>query len=158
MSTAQAMGLKPKQLTDYGLISIEIDGKERYLFYDGSNPNMQLSSWLSMNKHTARTIFAKNGLPNIPFCCPTDLAEAQRFLAEHKKIIAKPLKGQHSKDIVVLTEDQRLKDISLQSSLLEKYIAGKEMRYLVLHGEVIAAHYKSYKGEINNPETVKRIS
>lgn len=157
-STAEAMGLRPKLLTKYGLVAIKIDSKERYLYYNASNPNTQLASWLSTNKHASRVILERNGLPNIPFQLPINMTEAQNFLAKHKKVIAKPIAGQHSKDIHLISDKDELEKLDIQKYILEKYVKGDEMRYLVIDGKVMSVHRKAYDSPINNPEIVKRIS
>ena len=158
LSTAQSMGLKPKLLTDYGLISLQIDGKEHYIFYDASNTGTQISTGLTKNKHASRVMFERNGLPNIPFCLTDNLDKACQFLAEHKKIIVKPVKGQHSQDIHLIETAKELENFNLPNYILEKYIEGRELRYLVYNDQVIAVHLKDYETAINDPETVKRIS
>lgn len=158
LSTAESMGLKPKVLTDYGLVSIEVNGKERYLFHKTSNPNDQMASWLAQNKHAARVVFARHGLPNIPFCVPANTSEAKNFLLEHDRIIVKPLKGSKSQGIRLVSNEGELSKVDLNNCILEKFIKGQEVRFLVVDGEVRAVHQKVYKNEINEPDTVQRVS
>ncbi len=158
ISTAEAMGLKPKQVSGTGLISIEVGGKERYVFHKSSNPNWVQPSWLSENKYMARVIFERNNLPNIPYCLPVDADEAEAFLSTHGKIIAKPIKGKKSQDIILISNSAELAGTDLEDRILEKFVAGQETRFLVSEGKVIAVHLKVYDAPINNPDTVKRIS
>ncbi|HSX46243.1 MAG TPA: ATP-grasp domain-containing protein [Candidatus Saccharimonadia bacterium] len=158
LSTAEGMGLKAKLLNDQGLVSIETNGKEVYLFHKTSNPNTQMATWLADNKYVARVIFERQGLPNIPFCCPVSNLEATDFLSEHGKIICKPVKGGHSQNVHLVTSKDELGKLDLSQCILEKFIEGQEVRLLVVGGEVKAVHHKVYDGPINNPDTVRRVS
>lgn len=158
LSTAESMGLNPKVLTDYGLVSIEVHGTERYVPYKASNPNDQLASWLAQNKHASRVIFEKHGLPNIPFCIPVNTSEAKNFLSEHGQIIVKPLKGSKSQGIHLVSTEDELSTLDLSDCILEKFIKGQEVRFLVVDGEVKAVHHKVYESDINDPNTVQRVS
>jgi len=158
LSTAKAMGLKAKLLNNRGLVSIETNGKEIYLFHKTSNPNSQMATWLADNKFAARVIFERNSLPNIPFCYPASDVEATNFLIDHGKIICKPLKGGHSQNVHLVSNKDELRKLDLSRCILEKFIEGQEVRFLVVAGEVKAVHHKVYDGPINNPETVYRVS
>ncbi len=159
IATAKKMGLKPKQVSDAGLLSIQVDGKERYVFHKSSNPNWVMPSWLSENKYMARVIFERNGLPNIPFCLPTNTSVAQSFLSDHGKIIAKPIKGKKAQDIKLISSSFELDDINLEGRILEKFIEGQETRILVVAGQVIAVHLRVYDALImDDPDIVKRVS
>jgi len=158
LSTAEGMGLKATLLNDQGLVSVEVNGKEIYLFHKTSNPNTQMATWLANNKFAARVIFERQGLPNIPFCCPADFSEAADFLSEHGKIIVKPLKGGHSRNIHLVQTNDELSKLDLSGCILEKFVEGQEVRLLVVGGEVKAVHHKVYDGPINNPDIVRRVS
>lgn len=158
LSTAKGMSLKATLLNDQGLVAIEADGKEVYLFHKTSNPNSQMATWLANNKYVARVIFERKGLPNIPFCYPASDVEAADFLTEHGKIILKPLKGGHSQYVHLVTTKDELKKLDLSQCILEKFIDGQEVRLLVVRDEVKAVHHKVYNGPINNPDTVHRVS
>ncbi len=86
------------------------------------------------------------------------MLEANEFLKKHKTIIAKPTKGKHSKDVHLIENAEDFKHIDLTKYLLEKFIEGKEERYLILNDKILAVHRKVYKTPINNPETVKRVA
>jgi glutathione synthase/RimK-type ligase-like ATP-grasp enzyme len=158
ISTAESMGLRPKRVNNLGLISVEIEGKKRFLFHKVSNPNNPMASMLSENKFVTRIIFEQNDLPNIPYCLPVDQNEAKTFLAEHGKIIAKPVRGKHSEDIHLITQPSEIEELNISGYILEKFIKGQETRFLVVSGVVEAVHLKVYESDINNPDTVKRIS
>lgn len=157
-NAAKAMGLKPEVVTPYGLVSVTIEGKNRYLFHRASNPNKLVPSRLAMNKHATRVIMERAGLPNIPFCLPANEQEAQEFLSTHKKIIVKPTKGKMSQDIHLVTDAEELAKLDITDCIFEKFIKGQETRFLVVDGKVEAVHYKMYEGEINDPKTVRRVS
>ncbi len=158
ISTAEAMGLKARLVNERGLVAIETNNKEIYLFHKSSNPNSQMATWLAKDKYAARAIFELNGLPNIPFCRPKTYVEAVDFLSRHNKIIHKPLKGRHSQNIHLVTKERELKKLDLSKCILEKFIEGQEVRLLVVSNEVKALHYKVYEGPINDPDTVRRVS
>lgn len=158
LSTAESMGLKAKLLNEQGLVAIETDEKEIYLFHKASNPNTQMATWLADNKYVARVIFERKGLPNIPFCCPESAAEAAEFLVNQHKIIVKPLKGGHFRNVHLINTQEELEKLDLSKCILEKFIEGQEVRLMVVGGEVKAVHHKVYDGPINNPDTVRRVS
>lgn len=158
ISTAASMGLQPEQVKDLGLISIIVAGKKHYLFHKVSNPNNQMSSWLAENKSVSRIIFEQNNLPNIPFIYPVTLADAEKFLEKHDKIIVKPVKGKHSEDIHLVSDRKDLSQLDLTGRIAEKFIKGQEVRLLVVDYEVKSVHLKVYDSDINNPALVNRIS
>lgn len=158
VSTAESMNLQPTVITDYGLVSIVINDKTRYLFHKGSNPNEQIASWLSQNKHAARVIFERNGLPNIPFCLPHGSVDAKDFLRKHEQIIIKPIRGKKSQDVHLIHTEHELAAVDATGYILEKYVKGQEVRILVVDSVVEAVHHKVYKSAINDPSTVKRVS
>lgn len=158
VSTAASMGLNPQIVTNYGLVSIDINGQPHYLFHLSSNPNDQLASWVSQNKHATRIVLEKHNLPNIPFSRPESLAEAKEFLATQGPVIVKPTKGQKSQNIHLVHNEAELEQLNLSGCILEKFIKGQEVRFLVVDSNVTAVHHKVYAGDINDPKTVKRVS
>lgn len=158
IAAARIRGLDPLQLTDYGLIRITVQDRFYYLAYSHSPLNTQLAMYLASNKHATRIALEQAGLPNIPYTLPANTREAFDFIAEHQKVIMKPTFGHHSHDVHLLTPQSDLTRYDLSHYLFEKYIAGRELRYLVLNGEVIAVHRKDYTPPINDPASVKRIS
>ena len=157
-SEAQKLGMKPQWLTDYGLFSIQVRERSEYVFYGVSFLNSHLSATLAKNKHITRVILEKHGLPSIPYCLPRNMDEGYNFLYEHGEIIAKPTTGQRSEDVRLIKNKSELTVVPLESSILEKYIKGKEYRYLVLNGKVIAVHLKKYNSPISNPKLHHRFS
>ena len=158
IANASAQGLKPQLISKHGLVALTIGGSERYIFYDNSNPNSQPSRELAKDKYATRIVMDRVGLPNIPYTVVSSTSEAISFLEKHKTIIAKPIRGQKSKNIHLITAAKQLSNLDLGNCILEKFIKGQETRFLIVKGEVKAVHLKVYDSEINNPKTVKRIS
>lgn len=158
MSRATALGLKPELLTEYGIIAIHPNNQERYVFYGTSVLNNQLASHLATNKHASRIILERHNLPNIPYCLPESESEALEFLKKHKMIIAKPTMGRRSRGIRLIQQADDFKKVNLRTHILEEYIEGRQMRYLVLQNEVIAVHEKVYKEAISRPKQTRRIA
>jgi glutathione synthase/RimK-type ligase-like ATP-grasp enzyme len=48
--------------------------------------------------------------------------------------------------------------LTIHHYILEKYIAGQEMRYLVLHGAVIGVHRSDYGISVQESRALERIS
>ncbi len=155
---AKNLGLNPQWLTDYGLFYINIDNTIRFVFHGISYLNSQMSSYLCRNKHATRIVLDLFRLPNIPYALPATDAEAISFLKKHKRIVVKPTVGSRSENVHLITQKSQLKNIDRASSIFEKYIEGREFRYLVLKNQVIAVHERIFPGLINDPKIVKRIS
>jgi len=155
---AEKLQLHPEWLTDYGLFSFQQDSQEKYCFYNTSILNSHLSIYLAKNKHATRVILGRHNLKNIDYCLPKSLVEAKRFLEEHQKIVLKPTQGRRSEGVHLINLVEELEGLSIENSILEKYILGKEYRYLILNGEVLAVHQRVYDTPINTTEDVKRIS
>ncbi len=155
---ALQMGLRPLWLANGSLFSISTAMGERYLYGAMGTMNSQLSCNLTRNKLTTRLVLERWGLPGIDFLRPRDLAEAERFLAKHAKIIVKPLSGSNSHDVHIVDQPELLRDMDLSAYILEKYIAGKEMRYLVLNNEVVGVHESQYGESVSETRELKRIS
>lgn len=155
---AKELGLQPEWVTSFGLLSIRHKSRLHYIYLSKSSLNSDVSSYLAKNKYFSRVIFEKNSLPNIPYLLPQSIEEVEKFLSENKKIIAKPTLGAHSTDVHIFTTSEELSSFNFGKHIFEKYVAGREMRYLVLKDEVIAVHEKRYTTLINNQGIVERIS
>ncbi len=137
---------------------MSIAGQEKYVSSSQSALSSHLGSSLAKNKYATRLILARHGHPNIPFARPQTLSDATEFLAEHTKIIAKPIRGAGSRDIHIIDSAAQLKTIKLENVILEKYISGVEMRYLVLNDEVIAVHRSEYGTSVAADRALQRFS
>ena len=155
---ALKMDLNPEWIVPNGLFVININGKEQYINAARSplNPNTNVS--LAEDKYLTRRILERHGLQNIPFIRPTSQADAAAFLEVHTKIIAKPVRGSGSRDIHVITEPEQLQALKVSSYIFERYVAGQELRYLVLDGEVISVHRSDYGTSVQEDRLLERVS
>lgn len=152
------MGLEPLWMTPNGLFVVSIEGRDRYINLAHSTLNSHASTSLAKNKYLTRLILERNGMQNIPFSRPQTHAEAEAFLHKHARIIAKPLCGSGARDVHLITHVRQLQDLEITGYILEKYIAGKELRYLVLNGTVIGVHESDYGVSVEETRPLRRIS
>lgn len=152
------MGLAPVWVTPNGVFAITLDGQERYVNEARSLLNPAPSVALSKNKYVTRLILQRHNMQNIAFAHPRIQADAEAFLKQHKKIIAKPVLGAGSRDIHIVTTNAQLAALDIAEYILEKYIAGKELRYLVLDGKVIGVHHSEYGTSVSETRPLQRIS
>lgn len=138
------MGLQPAWVIPGKLFAVSIRGNETYVNITQSPFNSHASVSLARDKYFTRRVLERNDIPNIPFARPTTHAEAVVFLATHGTIIAKPVSGSGSNDIHIVTSTAQLRQLRIEDYIIEKYIAGKEMRYLVLNGEVAGVYRSDY--------------
>jgi len=155
---AQLLNLQPAWVIPDGLFAVTIDGREVYVNFARSPLNADNSASLAKDKYLTRLVLQRHGMPNIPFDRPTSLAAAEDFLAQHQKIVAKPVKGAGAHDIHIVTQAQQLRDLSVEEYILEKYVAGQEMRYLVLNGQVIGVHHSEYGTSVAADRPLQRHS
>ncbi len=152
------MGLVPVWVTPLDTFAITVDGCERYVNLARSPLNSEASAALARNKYVARQILERHNLQNIPFTLPRTQSEAAAFLSQHGTIIAKPVTGAGAYNIHIVTAQAQLRALDINSFILEKYIAGKEIRYLVLNDEVIAVHRSDYGTSVAADRPLQRIS
>lgn len=155
---SEAIGLDPQWVADKVLFSVTLNNVTHYIGNSKSNANSQKSSSMVQNKYFSRLILQDKGLPNIPFLQTSHLDEASSFLNKHQTIIAKPLLGWGSKDIHIISDSKDLANLDLDKYLFEKYILGREMRYLILNGKVIAVHQSDYGLSVDADRYLERIS
>lgn len=155
---AESMGLRPDWITVNGLFAMTVDGAEHYMYYARNPLNSDISIGLVRDKYITRQVLERRGVANIPFMITRELSEAVAFLNEHGTIIAKPKCGSGSQDINLITSAHELADLDIGAYIFEKYIVGKEMRYLVLGGRVIAVHQSKYGVSVAEDRPLKRIS
>lgn len=155
---AQRMGLKPKSLKRGGIFAVTLNGRQQYINEACSPLNSHPGANLAKNKHLTRLVLEDNGLPNIPFTRPESITEAEAFLNKHDKIIAKPVRGFGAHDIHIVTDVAQLKTLNITGYILEKYIVGKELRYLLLNDSVIAVHESRYGTSVAADRPLQRIS
>lgn len=155
---AASMGLRPEWVRYSNFFSISTTEGDRYIYYAKSTLNSHLSNSIARNKHITRLVLERSGLPNIAFIKPSNLADAEQFLTRHSKIIVKPLNGSNSSDVHIVEASEDLRNMDLTKYILEKYTVGKELRYLVLNGKVIAVHESEYGESVSKERDLKRIS
>ena len=156
--SAQEMGLNPSWITSDGLFTVSINGREQYVNFARSPLNSHISASLAKNKYLTRCILERHNMQNIPFVRPLTLAEAELFLTYHGKIVAKPTTGSGARDIHIITTPLQLQELSITKYILEKYITGEELRYLVLNDSVIGVHRSDYGTSVAEDRPLQRIS
>lgn len=157
-NAAGNMGLSPSWLKQGSIFAIPTRHGERYINYSISSINSQLSSSMVGNKNAARLVLARQGLPTMAHLTPAGHAEAQAFLAQHKKIIVKPVNGSNSRDVHIVESPEQLTSFNVQDYIFEEYAPGKEMRYLLLNNRVIGVHESQYGESVAEDRDLKRIS
>jgi glutathione synthase/RimK-type ligase-like ATP-grasp enzyme len=155
---AQQMGMQPSWLTPKGVFAVTVEGERQYINFTCSQLNSHVGASLARSKYLTRLILEHNGLENIPFARPQTHAQAQDFLDTFGTIIAKPVRGWGAQDIHLITKPEQLEALCITNYILEQYIAGKEMRYLVLNGLVIGVHESEYGTSVAANRPLKRTS
>lgn len=155
---AFSMGLQPEWITPNGLFVVTTKVGERYINHAQSSLNSTVNAGLAKNKYYTRLILDRHSLPNIPYMIYANIEESQTFLAKHKIIIVKPLHGAECTDISIVSSSSQLVNLDLSGCILEKYSPGKEMRYLVLNGSVIAVHESKYGTSVEQDRDLERVS
>lgn len=155
---ADAMGLKPDWVTPGGLFAVRVGDREEYVNLARSPLNSHTGASLARNKYLTRRILERNNMKNIPFMLPSTHSEAVQFLDRHEKIIAKPISGSGARDIHIITTSDELIGLKIKKYILEKYIDGKELRYLVLNDSVIGVHLSEYGVSVAEDRQLERIS
>lgn len=152
------MGLEPVWVIPKSTFAIRVNRRERYINQARSPLNSDASTSLAKNKYVTRCILERYGMQNIPFMLTRDLAEAEAFLAQHGTIIAKPVRGSGAQDINIITQRAELQPLKLKEYILEKYITGKELRYLILNNAVIGVHHSEYGTSVAHDRPLERTS
>lgn len=156
---AQDMGLQPSWIVPKGLFAIAVDGQERYIHLACTTLNTHTGVSLAKDKELTRLILERHGMHNIPFTRPQTLQEAHLFLNKHSHIIAKPFNGSGARDIHNITESSQLATLApISNYILEKYISGKELRYLVLKDNVVAVHESDYGDSVDVNRPLQHIT
>jgi len=155
---AQRIGLQPTWVTPGGLFAVATSSGEKYVNAARSPLNSHASISLVKDKYLTRLILERHALPNIPFTSPKTLKQAAAFLSTHHKIIVKPRCGLGAQDVHIIEGLSQLADMDIPNYIFEKYIAGREMRYLVLNEAVIAVHRSEYGTSVEATRPLQRIS
>lgn len=157
-ASAKKMGLQPRWLVKNGPFTINTPDGERFVSYARSSLNSHVGAGISTNKYHTRVILSRHGLPNIPYARPKDATTARLFLLKHKTIVAKPVTGGGAKDIRIIKTIKMLSGMNVRKYIFEKYVVGKEMRYLILNNKVIAVHQSEYGTSVEADRYLERIS
>ncbi len=156
--SALSLGLKPEWLNFGNIFTIQTDQGEKYVNWTFSDLNSSAGVTITKNKYVARLVLARHGLPNIPFALPNNLAEAIEFYTTHQDIIAKPIRGFGSTDIHHIVDPSTLSGLAYPKYIFERYTPGREMRYLILRGKIIAVHESRYGDSVKYDRYLERIS
>jgi len=155
---AKQMNLQPAWIVQDGLFTIQTSSGEKYINFARSPLNSDIGISLAKNKYITRLLMGRHHLPNIPFARPQNLAEAKQFLRKHSQIIVKPVTGYGAQDIHIVSDSHELETMNIRKYIFEKYIAGKEMRYLVLNNTIIGVHESKYGTSVAEDRPLQRIS
>ena len=156
--SARQLSLNPVWITPLGVFEITVDGELHYIDLAHSPLNGDIGVALAKNKYVSRRIFERHHLQNIPFMLPLSQSDAKEFLKLHHKIIAKPVSGAGAKDIHIITEISQLDVLEIDKYILEKHITGKELRYLLLNGNIVGVHQSEYGDSVAEDRPLRRIS
>jgi glutathione synthase/RimK-type ligase-like ATP-grasp enzyme len=155
---AKNLGGQPEWLVPNQSFAVSTPHGERYINGAFSPLNSRLSSSLAHDKLLTRIILGRNSLPNIPYAAPRELGSAKAFLAEHTKVVVKPLRGSDCQDIHIVESPEQLPGLVTGGNIFERFISGPEMRYLVVQDEVLGVHRREYKGSVAADRYEQRIS
>lgn len=97
-------------------------------------------------------------MQNIPYMLPGTLSEANAFLGKYGTVIAKPVSGAGARDVHIITDTTQLAALQVDQYLLEKYIVGTEIRYLVLNDQVVGVHQSEYGTSVAEDRLLQRHS
>jgi glutathione synthase/RimK-type ligase-like ATP-grasp enzyme len=157
-NAADEMGLSPHWIVANNLFAISVDGREEYVNSARSPLNSAVSVSLAKNKYFTRMILERHNVRNIPFMHPQSIKMAEDFLQKYGEIIVKPIDGSGAQDIRIVTMPLQLKKLEIRDYILEKYIRGKEVRYLVLNNVILAVHESEYGSSVAADRPLRRIS
>jgi predicted ATP-grasp superfamily ATP-dependent carboligase len=101
---------------------------QKYDLITGENSVQSIKAF--NNKGTTRKILDNHGLKSTPYLVSNDVDEIYNFLSLHKKLILKPIDGEGSQAVSLITSKKEL-DIYMNKNsnkniVCEKYIVGKE--------------------------------
>lgn len=155
---AEKRGYQPVWKTDYGFFTFLYQGKTIYIYQTKNYGNNQLLTWLTSDKYATRVILQDANLSNIPFFYSSNKQDLLHFFDEHHPLIAKPVIGELSKNVLLIKEKAQLNAISISETIFEKYIPGSEFRILLLDGKVAAIQKKELNSDKDHPWKKKRIN
>lgn len=139
---AQKRGYKPIWLTDYGFFQFTVDGRVLLACQSRSFGNSQLCTWVTADKHATHVLLDHYHFPTIPFCFSRERRIINTFFDRYHPVIAKPVLGEKSEGVRLISDRDKLFDNDLSSTLFESFIKGVEYRYLRMEGKLIAVQKK----------------
>jgi D-alanine-D-alanine ligase-like ATP-grasp enzyme len=159
-AAAHKLGLDPKWLNSRGLFSVTVNDREQYLYNSFTGLNSQLSGALTKNKESTRILLSRHDMPTIPYLIPTSITDIEDFLAAYAEIVIKPVLGKPKWAMRVTNRDElEILKGKTRDLIVEKFIAGKEVRYLVLKDRIIAVHETQSPDLIHlDTSEIRRIS
>jgi len=139
---AERQGFTPTWEHPRGLFAIPHKGKNVFVYYAKLHINSQLGSWICQDKSLTHTVLNKEGFLTIPYCYGNQPKEVNAFFDEHTRIIQKPVLGEQSKDVHLITHREDIDMSALEDTIFEEFIDGTEYRCLVLNGKTIGMQKK----------------
>ncbi len=137
---AKDRGLKIKRLDPLGNFYLFSQGKKNRLVLGGvlSDQSGAASALIAKNKYATIALLKAGGFPTALNKYCHHLAEAQKFLRQHRRVVVKPLSSKQGKNISVdITTPQALRQaiklINKKSFLVEKMLVGRDYRLLVIN-------------------------
>lgn len=139
---AQKRGLNPVWKTTYGLFQCIYHDTPILVYQTKHYGNSQFSAWLTGDKHATHVLLEDHGLPGIPYQFMASPKELETFFRLHQPLIAKPVLGEMSKQVVLVTKRAMLLTFERETTIFEKFINGYEYRVMLLKGRIAAIQEK----------------
>lgn len=140
---AERQGFTPIWEHPRGLFSITHNGKNLFVYYAKLHINSQLGSWICQDKSLTHTVLDKEGFLTIPYYYGNQPKEVNAFFDKHTRIIQKPVLGEQSKNVHLITRREDIDINNLEDTIFEQFIDGTEYRCLVLNGQTIGMQKKT---------------
>lgn len=128
-------------------VEITDDKGRKYLLRSNiSHKTSAISYLLANHKPTVNSIMLECGVP-VPREAPyTNIAEAQKFLSENKKIVVKPVDAAHGNGVTVDIADVGVLEDAIafaqsysRNILIQEFVEGDDYRLLFIGGKLAAA-------------------
>lgn len=132
---------------DYSLMRYWHNGKWNFLRNCMTENLSAIGRFVCSTKDQAEWVAKEVGLPLPPSATFTDFEQALAFLTKHKKIVVKPVDAAHGHGVTTnITSKTELKKAlsrakkwSQKPVLLQKMVAGSDVRLLIIDGKFVAA-------------------
>ena len=148
-------------LTDYGFFQFTVNGRVLLACQTKNFGNNQLCTWVTTDKHATHVLLDHYHFPTIPYCFSRERRIINNFFDRYHPVIAKPVLGEKSEGVRLISERDKLFESDLSTTLFERFVKGIEYRYLRMEGKLIAVQKKTpaptakypWKKEYTNVET-----